>query len=814
MTAQTKTRRASARNALCQEETPADRILKSIPGVAEQIPLVMMLIDPQLRVRKLNKFAASRADLTRTRQANLAVGELLHCLHALKGEQGCPRLPDCDICGIRRTVRATFETGRAEQGTEVHVSILTDGQAQQVSFRLFTALLKVHGQPQVFMALEDITDYKRTEAALKASESALKEAQLLAGLGRWEWNVTTGQHTWSEQVFRIYGRDSALPAATYPEVKQYFTDVSWQELARAVDQALAIGKPYECDAEVIRSDGTHRWITARGQAERDTRGAIVRLYGTVQDITERKLAEERIARLNRALSILAGVDHAIVHIRDQQKLLDEICRVAVEKGGFKLAWVGMTAEDGSVRPEAKAGGIGYLEGIRIVTQDLPEGRGPVGTAIRENRPVIIADIDTERCMSLWRERAHRFGLYWVAAFPICLAGRVVGAFQLYAPRAGFFDQEEIRLLTQVSDDVSYALTALSAIAEGRLAEQQLRKSEQELADFFTESPLGLLLVDPCGRILRVNRAELRLLDFAEHEVCGKTVEEFLVEPEIAADTLTRLASKETVHNQRARIRQKSGSIRQVRIDANGLWEKEQLLHSRWFMRDITRQAELEREILTISDREQRRLGHDLHDDLCQQLAGLQFLSESLARDLASSSAKGAARAKEIAQGVQQAMNQTRDLARGLSPVSLEADGLMEGLRQLAERTCKIFRLDCRFRCETPILVPDHSVAIHLYRIAQEAVGNAVKHAKAERIEITLTKQGKNVRLAVTDDGQGIPARRAEPKGMGLRIMHYRNSVIGGSLAIRRAARGGTSVVCTVSKYALRPANTKKRYEES
>jgi two-component system CheB/CheR fusion protein len=208
---------------------------------------------------------------------------------------------------------------------------------------------------------------------------------------------------------------------------------------------------------------------------------------------------------------------------------------------------------------------------------------------------------------------------------------------------------------------------------------------------------------------------------------------------------------------------------------------------------------LEQEILAISEREQRRLGQDLHDDLCQQLAGIEFLSQRLASDLAPESPAGAAQAKEIAQMVQRAMTQTRELARGLSPVRLEAEGLAEALRELAAGTRKVFGCDCRFRCDPPVHVSDHNIAIHLYRIAQEAVNNALKHARARRIEVSLTANGRSVRLAVNDDGVGIPRRRPHPKGIGLRIMRYRAEVIGGALLVQRNPQGGTSVVCTVGK---------------
>jgi len=265
-----------------------------------------------------------------------------------------------------------------------------------------------------------------------------------------------------------------------------------------------------------------------------------------------------------------------------------------------------------------------------------------------------------------------------------------------------------------------------------------------------------------------------------------------------------VALNQTVHNHRARLRHKDGSHLEVLIDANGLWEQERLVHSRWFTRDITRRVELEREILAISEREQRRLGHDLHDDLCQQLAGIEFLSQRLASDLAGRKVVGAAQAREIARMVQHAMTQTRELARGLSPVRLEAEGLTDALRELVAGTKKVFGCHCRFRCQPPVLLANHGIAIHLYRIAQEAVSNALKHGGAGRIDIGLAAKGQSVMLTIADNGSGIPRQLPRTQGMGLRIMRYRAEVIGGTLKVEPRRGGGTRVVCVVAEGLLSP----------
>ncbi len=137
----------------------------------------------------------------------------------------------------------------------------------------------------------DISARLAAVAARRESEARLREAQRIAGLGHWEWDARTDRHTWSAEIYQFYGRDPALPPARYPEVAEYFTPESWAGLTQAVETALSEGKAYQCDAEVVRPDGSHRWITARGEPVRDATGQVILLRGTVQDVTARKEAE-------------------------------------------------------------------------------------------------------------------------------------------------------------------------------------------------------------------------------------------------------------------------------------------------------------------------------------------------------------------------------------------------------------------------------------------------------------------------------------------------------------------------------------------
>ncbi|HTL54527.1 MAG TPA: PAS domain S-box protein [Candidatus Limnocylindrales bacterium] len=212
------------------------------------------------------------------------------------------------------------------------------------------------------------------------------------------------------------------------------------------------------------------------------------------------------------------------------------------------------------------------------------------------------------------------------------------------------------------------------------------------------------------------------------------------------------------------------------------------------VRDITERRELEKELLAISEREQRRMGQELHDDLCQQLAGIEFLSQALQHELQPH--ETAAKAGEIAELIRGAIEHTRQLAKGLMPLEPEAEGLMHGLEALANRTSERFQMACGFECPARVPVADPAASTHLYRIAQEAVSNAIRHGNATAIKIVLARTPEGGRLSILDNGKGLPGADAISGGMGLGIMRYRADMIGGTFGIESNAPSGTMVVCT------------------
>jgi PAS domain S-box-containing protein len=206
---------------------------------------------------------------------------------------------------------------------------------------------------------------------------------------------------------------------------------------------------------------------------------------------------------------------------------------------------------------------------------------------------------------------------------------------------------------------------------------------------------------------------------------------------------------------------------------------------------------LEEELLSISSREQRRLGQDLHDGLCQQLAGIEFRNSVLVQQLAGSPS-AQAEAKAIGELLRDVTREARNLARGLSPVHLEENGLISALETLSTNTANLFNISCNFVIRRRVLLANHATATQLYRIAQEAIGNAIKHGHAKSVTIALNELGGEVTLTISDSGCGFTREMASIDGMGLRIMEYRAELIGAAVEINSKPGVGTTVVCKLN----------------
>lgn len=333
------------------------------------------------------------------------------------------------------------------------------------------------------------------------------------------------------------------------------------------------------------------------------------------------------------------------------------------------------------------------------------------------------------------------------------------------------------------------------------AASSLVESEARLSAILGTAVDGIITIDERGNIESFNAAAERLFGYSADDVVGRNVSLLMPEPDAARhDEYIR----RYLCGGRARIIGIGREVMGLRKDGGtfpmDLAVSEVRLGDRriftGIVRDLTDRKRMERELLEISDREQRRIGQDLHDGLGQVLAGVGFMIKALEQRLAAAGAAEAGEARQISELVTQAIAQARAMARGLHPVRQIETGLLTALEELAQNIQTMYRVQCRFVCEEPVTVAEGATATHVYRIAQEAASNAIRHGKASRITIALIREPPLATLTVADDGVGFSEAPLARKGMGLHTMRYRAGIIGGSLTIRRGAAGGTFVTCS------------------
>jgi PAS domain S-box-containing protein len=393
-------------------------------------------------------------------------------------------------------------------------------------------------------------------------------------------------------------------------------------------------------------------------------------------------------------------------------------------------------------------------------------------------------------------------------------------------------------------------TAIVDLTERKLAEEALRKSEEHLRAIINQSNAGIASCDLNGRFLFTNQKFREMLGYTDSELAARTI--FTVtHPDDIHTTKSRfekmVQTKHAVEFEKRYMRKdrssiwvnvcdtpvldaagKPVSVVAVAVDITerrraeaALQRANKLLEVRVLQRtkalrmtnaelkyEIERRKGLEGEILSLSDREQQRLGQELHDGLCQHLTAVAFMARSVALRLKNHRVIEVSDIEKIADLVNNAAADTRNLSRALHRVDVDSAGLVEALRDLVDR--EIWKIPCRLVVRPSFHIEDDAAASQLYRIAREAVINANKHAQAREIVIKLERSSEGMVMYVSDDGVGFPTEGKLKHGLGCHIMNYRAQLIGGRLKIERPKKGGTCVSCYFPDSTLKPKEPNKK----
>jgi len=368
----------------------------------------------------------------------------------------------------------------------------------------------VSGIVLYLLLLRDLTARQQADEARRRGEGLLLQTGEMTKTGGWELDLQNMKLVWSPETYRIHEVDPSLEPDLENAINFYQPD-SRPIIREAVQRAIDEGQPYDLELAIVTAKGKPLWIRTMGQAEfRD--GKCVRLFGTFQDITERKEAERETIQLKRLYATLSQVNQMIVRVKEEQELYQAICDVAVRFGEFVLAWVGLLDEsDGNVRPVA-ASGLDIEQWpfalVNINTGQVMDGL--IARAIRSSQVVVSDDMQTDQSMQSVHEMFKRRGYRASAGVPFRVRGRTIGVLNLVSKEAGFFQSPaEIRLLDEMGLDISFALDIIQNELERRQAEAEILN----LAKFPNENPNPVLRIAADGTLLYANSSSERLLKF-------------------------------------------------------------------------------------------------------------------------------------------------------------------------------------------------------------------------------------------------------------------------------------------------------------
>jgi PAS domain S-box-containing protein len=653
----------------------------------------------------------------------------------------------------------------------------------------------------------DITEQKQTERRL-AEQARLLNLTNDSIIVRDHRDRIVYWNRGAEEMYGFPARE-ALGKITHKLLR-----TAHPETLKSIRKQLERDNRWSGELVHIRKDGKTIAVFSRWSLDRDARGRPALILETNSDVTARKRAEQQ-QRVLYQFAQLQNIATNVGEIHDAS--LDAILsamdcdRASIllfdkEKVMRFVAWRGLSER--------------YRKAI--------EGHSPWKPDAKNPKPVCINDVDIADIPKPLKSAIRSEGIRAAAFIPLVSSRKLIGKFMTYYDAPHVFTDGELKLATTIATQLAQAI-------EHKRDEEALRESEARLRATVEQATAGVARCDTNGRIVFANRTLCKMLRYKESELIGKSVADVTYRDDLKKTMrlFRRMTQVGKPFELEQRYVRKDGSVLWADVSASAVREPkgkaqstvavivditarkkveqalqksnealEQLVDQRTkalsvanaeLKGEMERRKGLEGEILSVSDREQQRLGQELHDGLCQHLTAVAFMARSIAMRLKNHRVIDATDIEKIAQLVNDAASDTRDLSRALHRTDVDAAGLVTALQDLVDR--EIWRTPCRLQVRPSFRIDDDMAAAHLYRIAREAVINANKHAQAREIVVKLEKSRQGMVLHVIDDGVGCSNESKLKQGLGFHIMNYRAQLMGGRLKIDSPNGGGTCVSC-------------------
>jgi len=625
----------------------------------------------------------------------------------------------------------------------------------------------------------------QAEMALRRSEERYSLAARGSTGGVWDWDIRTGGVYYSPRFRELLGYNQAEFPSLFFAWEQKMHPEDLPRVRTGLENHLEQREVFCIEYRIRVKSGEYRWFEARGQALWDEQGEPYRMAGSALDIHERKLDEQRLLRLNRLHAMSSSINEAIVRIRDPQKLYESAVRIAVEEGKMRMAWIGLYDEaTAQLQPVARAGSHqGYLNGlVFLMRDDDPSGAGPAGRAFRSGSHAISNDVASDDTF-LYREQALERGFHSCAAFPLKPDGRLIGVLLIYADVSDYFQEAEIRVLTALADDLSFALEAVAKEQDRQRAIEALRENERMISTLMGNLPGAAYRsqIDEKWTFEFASEGCRELTGYDADELVGNRVSSFgdLIHPDDqdhVRKTVDEAIAAGKQFELTYRIRTAAGMEKWIWERGQGIPSEDgKMVYIEGFMTDVTEKRRMESQFLRAQRMESigtlaGGVAHDLNNVLTPILMSLTILRMKLSQprdiellnSLETSANRGADMVKQIL-----------SFARGVEGRTLllrPKDVLLE-IEQLINETFPK-SIKCAVNCagETWNVEGDptqlHQVLLNLCVNARDAmpdggglavtVGNVVVDGQFKSMHPDASL-GPHVLFEVRDTGVGIPA---------------------------------------------------------
>lgn len=543
---------------------------------------------------------------------------------------------------------------------------------------------------------------------------------------------------------------------------------------------------------------------------------------TVEDLLrkEKDQLEVIVKKRTKSLQILSYCNRALVHSESELEFIQDICRIVVEQGQYKMAWVGFSKNDEAkkIYPIAYWGDTSCYKAVTGETLTWEKkgiGLGPVGQAVRSGEFCIVNDVQNDPFFLEWRVEAIKQGCASVMALPLHIDGEAVGVLNVISGETQFFADNESELLMELASDLAHGIKTFRLQVEWAVSTSALKNSEEQYRSLFNGVPVGIFRASIDGKVIDANPELLKILGYTSlNELAQVDFSKSVFKDAEFKRLFSEVEVQGLTNSFETRIKNCSGRELWVLLKIRPLNDEQgRVQFVEGTVEDITHRKRTEKHIhlltqdlIKAQENERSRIARDLHDQVAQNLGALKITCNSLSLNQLENPATMEEKLRDFSDILSESIDSVRDIAYNLRPPNLDQLGLIVTIAQYCDDFMDKSGIEVDFfSAGMEKMKLDFDTEINLYRLIQESLGNIKKHSQAKKSVVRIVASSPDIIVRIEDDGKGFNVEErmieaSHEKRMGLKSMEERVSLLNGTMTIKSKIDAGTQIVIKV-KYS-------------